>query len=162
MQNLDVPKGSTFGQVLRELSARKLLKHRILLQIYARISARGHRIHAGEYLLGPGTTPLDLLDMLEQGHVRTHAITLVEGWTLTQMRNALAKDAFVAKAHETMSAAELLQTLGIDAQPGRHPEGLFFPDTYVFSGATSDRDILRQSYRRMQEVVEQEWQARAE
>lgn len=162
VQNLDVPKGSTFGQVLRELSARKLLTHRILLQIYSRISARGHHIQAGEYLLGPGTTPLDLLEILEQGHVRTHAITLVEGWTLAQMRNALAKDAYLQKFMANVPAAEVLQTLGIDAQPGRQPEGLFFPDTYVFSGATSDRDILRQSYRRMQEVVEQEWKVRAD
>ena len=36
--------------------------------------------------------------------------------------------------------------LDIDAEPGRSPEGLFFPDTYVFSGRTSDRDILRQAY----------------
>jgi UPF0755 protein len=161
MQNLDVPKGGSFGQVLRELSARKLLQHRILLQLYARISARGHRIQAGEYLLGPGTTPLDLLEILEQGHVRTHAITLVEGWTLAQMRKALAKDANLQKVAADVPAAELLNSIGVDAQPGRDPEGLFFPDTYVFSGTTSDRDILRQSYRRMQETLEQEWQVRA-
>jgi UPF0755 protein len=161
MQNLDVPKGGTFGQVLRELSARQLLQHRILLQIYARISARGHRIQAGEYLLGPGTTPLDLLDILEQGHVRTHAITMVEGWTLAQMRSALAKDAYLQKLVADVSAADLLHALGIDPEAGRASEGLFFPDTYVFSGATSDRDILRQSYRRMQETLAQEWQARA-
>jgi UPF0755 protein len=161
MQSLDVPKGSSFGLVLRDLSARQLLKHRILLQLYARISARGHRIQAGEYLLGPGTTPLDLLDILEQGHVRTHAITLVEGWTLVQMRNALAKDTHLQKLVADVPATELLSALGIDSPQGRYPEGLFFPDTYVFSGTTSDRDILRQSYRRMQEILEQEWQTRA-
>ncbi|MDB6062120.1 MAG: aminodeoxychorismate lyase [Verrucomicrobiaceae bacterium] len=161
IQNLDVPKGSSFGPVLRELSARKLLDHRILLQIYARISARGNRIQAGEYLLGPGTTPLDLLDILEQGHVRTHAITLVEGWTLTQMRTYLAKDAHLQKLLSDVPNSELLKALSLDTESNRPPEGLFFPDTYVFSGATSDRDILRQSYRRMQEILEQEWQARA-
>ncbi len=100
MQNLDVPKGSSFGPVLRELSARKVLQHRILLQMYARITARGHHIQAGEYLLGPGTTPLDLLEILEQGHVRTHAVTLVEGWTLAQMRAALAKNEFLQKLRD--------------------------------------------------------------
>src|SRR4051794_4364019 len=91
-QELNVAKGSTFGQVVRDLSARGMLRYPQLLQLYGRISNRGHRIHAGEYLLGPGTNPLDLLDMLEQGHVRTHAITMVEGWTLAQMRAQLAKD----------------------------------------------------------------------
>jgi UPF0755 protein len=57
--------------------------------------------------------------------------------------------------------AQLLQALDVDAQSANQPEGLFFPDTYVFSGATSDRDILRQAYRRLQQVLAQEWNARA-
>lgn len=160
-QDLNVARGSTFGQVMRELSARGVLKHPLLLQVYARISNRGHRIQAGEYLLGPGTSPLDLLDVLEQGHVRTHAITLVEGWTLAQMRAQIAKDNFLQKSINVVGSGELLVTLGIDSAPGRNPEGLFFPDTYVFSGATSDRDVLRQAYRRMEKILDAEWQQRA-
>jgi UPF0755 protein len=30
-------------------------------------------------------------------------------------------------------------------EPGQHPEGLFFPDTYLFDKGTSDLEILRQS-----------------
>lgn len=160
-QELEVAKGSTFAVAMRELSQRGLLKRPLLLQMYVRVSKRGNRIHAGEYLLGPGTTPLDLIDMLEQGQVRTHAITLVEGRTLAQMRLQIAKDNFLQKTLSEVSNTELLTTLGIDSQPGRNAEGLFFPDTYVFSGTTSDRDILRQAYRRMEKVIEEEWQQRA-
>ncbi|MFT3931362.1 MAG: endolytic transglycosylase MltG [Spongiibacteraceae bacterium] len=160
-QELNVAKGSTFGIAMRELSARGLLKHPWLLQMYVRISKRGNRIHAGEYLLGRGTTPLDLIDMLEQGQVRTHAITLVEGRTLAQMRAQIDKDNFLQKSLDAVADRELLAALKIDNAPGRNAEGLFFPDTYVFSGATSDRDILRQAYRRMEKVLEEEWQQRA-
>lgn len=160
-QELEVSKGSTFGLVTRELSERGLLEYPSLLQLYVRISKRGNRIHAGEYLVGPGTTPLDLIDMLEQGQVRTHAITLVEGRTLAQMRAQIAKDNFLQKTLGEIGNTDLLATLGIDAKPGRNAEGLFFPDTYVFSGATSDGDILRQAYRRMEKVTEEEWKQRA-
>lgn len=160
-QELDVPKGSTFGQVTRQLAERGLLEQPSLLQLYIRITKRGNRIHAGEYLLGRGTTPLDLIDMLEQGHVRTHAITLVEGRTLAQMRAQIAKDNFLQKSLSNVADNELLAALKIDTAPGRNAEGLFFPDTYVFSGATSDRDILRQAYKRMEKVLEDEWQQRA-
>src|SRR5262249_1933839 len=98
VEELDVAKGSTFGQVMRELAARDSLKHPQLLQLYVRVSKRGNRIQAGEYLLGPGTNPLDLIDILEQGHVRTHAITLVEGWTLAQVRVQIGKDNFLQKS----------------------------------------------------------------
>jgi UPF0755 protein len=80
-QELEVERGSSLGPVIKQLAARNLLNHPLLLQLYVRATGRGHHIQAGEYLLGPGTTPLDLLDMLEQGHVRMHSITLVEGWT---------------------------------------------------------------------------------
>ncbi len=160
-QELNVARGRTFGQVLRELSARGVLRQPLLLQLYARLSNRGHRIQAGDYLLGAGTTPLDLIDMLEQGHVRTHAITLVEGWTLAQTRAQIAKDSFLQRSLDGVSDTELLAVLGIDSTPGRNAEGLFFPDTYVFSGATSDRDILRQAYRRMVKILDEEWQQRA-
>lgn len=160
-QELIVAKGSTFGVAMRELSARGLLKHPWLLQMYVRVSKRGNRIHAGEYLLGQGTTPLDLIDMLEQGQVRTHAITLVEGRTLAQIRAQITKDKFLQKSLDAVTDSELLAALKIDNAPSRNAEGLFFPDTYVFSGATSDRDILRQAYRRMEKVLEEEWQQRA-
>jgi UPF0755 protein len=160
VHELEVRKGSTFSQVVRELSASGQLQHPQLLQLYVRISKRGHRIQAGDYLLGPGTNPLDLLDMLEQGHVRTHPITLVEGWTLAQMRAQIAKDNFLQKSLDSIGNTELLAALGIDPAPGRNPEGLFFPDTYVFSGRTFDRDILRQAYLRMEKILNEEWQQR--
>lgn len=160
-QELNVAKGSTLSQTIRELSAQGLLQHPLLFQTYVRFTNRGNRIHAGEYLLGPGTNPLDLIDMLEQGHVRTHAITMVEGWTLAQMRAQIAKDNFLEKSLDGVENAQLLAALKIDSHPGRSPEGLFFPDTYVFSGATSDRDILRQAYRRMEKILDEEWKQRA-
>ena len=160
MQALEVERGSSLGAIIKQLANRHLLTQPLLFQLYVRCTGRGHHIQAGEYLLGPGTTPLDLLDMLEQGHVRMHAITLVEGWTLAQLRAQLNKDSHLRQVLRDVPASELLTALDID-EPGRQPEGLFFPDTYVFSGATSDRDILRQSYKRMQRVLEQEWSARA-
>ncbi|HSB96254.1 MAG TPA: endolytic transglycosylase MltG [Spongiibacteraceae bacterium] len=168
VQELEVVRGSSLGQVIKQLTARNLLPHPLLFQLYVRATGRGHHILAGDYLLGPGTAPLDLLDMLEQGRMRMHSITLVEGWTLTQLRMQLRKDTHLRQVLSDVPAVELLTALGVNDQaahvevpnPGQ-PEGLFFPDTYVFTGSTSDRDILRQAYRRMQNVLQEEWQARA-
>lgn len=162
VQELEVERGTSLGPLIRKLAARNLLERPLLFQLYVRATGRGNHIQAGEYLLGPGTTPLDLLDMLERGQVRMHAVTLVEGWTLTQLRAQLRKAAHLKQElGEDVPATGLLAALGVDAPAGREPEGLFFPDTYVFSGATSDRDILRQAYRRMQAVLDEEWNSRA-
>ncbi len=44
--------------------------------------------------------------------------------------------------------------------PGLHPEGRFFPDTYVFDINTTDIDVLRQAFSRMKLILEREWAAR--
>ena len=160
-QDLNVARGSTFSEVVHELSAQRVLQHPRLLLLYARLARRGQRIQAGDYLLGRGSTPLDLLDMLEQGQVRKHTITLVEGWTLAQVRAQLEKNAFLQHSLAGIDNHRLLAALGLDAAPGRDAEGLFFPDTYVFSGTTSDRDILHQAYRRMAKILDEEWRQRA-
>jgi UPF0755 protein len=45
--------------------------------------------------------------------------------------------------------------------PGGRAEGLFFPDTYHFAGATSDADILRRAYARLETELAAAWLARA-
>ena len=41
-----------------------------------------------------------------------------------------------------------------------HPEGLFFPDTYLFGKGSSDLAVLRRAYRAMQRHLKEEWETR--
>ena len=43
----------------------------------------------------------------------------------------------------------------------KHPEGLFFPDTYLFAKGAKDIDILRRAYRAMNKRLAGEWARRA-
>ena len=97
--------------------------------------------------------------MLSRGEFAQGQIRFIEGWTFRQLRAAL--DAHPALTHETTgwSDAEILKRLGSEE---RHPEGLFFPDTYQFSAGTSDLTILRQAYNKMQQVLDAAWETRAE
>lgn len=159
-QPLIVERGSSLGRVIRELAERRVLERPLLLSLYVRVTGRGRHIQAGEYRLEPGLTPLQLLDVLEQGRVVTRSVTLVEGWTVAQARALLDKAPHLRALLKTVPPQALLARLGIDAQPGRSPEGLFFPDTYVYSSDATDRDILLQAYQRMQAVLAEEWAQR--
>jgi UPF0755 protein len=61
--------------------------------------------------------------------------------------------------HDTqgLQDMEVLARLQI-AEP--HPEGLFFPDTYLFARGSSDLAVLRRAYRAMQRHLAAEWEAR--
>src|SRR5512145_390092 len=41
-----------------------------------------------------------------------------------------------------------------------HPEGLLFPDTYLFAKGSSDLAVLRRAYRAMQRHLKEEWEGR--
>jgi UPF0755 protein len=56
-----------------------------------------------------------------------------------------------------MTDADILQRLGA-AEP--HPEGLFFPDTYLFAKRSNDLDVLRRAYLAMQRRLASEWKNR--
>jgi len=55
--------------------------------------------------------------------------------------------------------ANLLAALGFEPAPA---EGQFFPDTYAYHRAQSDRDILLRAHRRMQKELADAWSERAE
>ncbi len=57
-----------------------------------------------------------------------------------------------------MSDADLMKAIGA-AEPS--PEGLFFPDTYLFARGSSDIELYRHAYRAMQKRLNEAWNARA-
>ncbi len=103
-------------------------------------------------------TPREILDKLERGDVVQSEVVLVEGWTFAQFRAAL--EASHALRHDSLGLpdAEILARIGASE---RHPEGLFFPDTYLFARGSSDLAVLRRAYRVMQEHLASEWPRRA-
>ena len=56
-----------------------------------RLSGKSRNIKAGSYEIDAATTPLTLLNKLVQGDEALRRVTLVEGWTFLQVRQALQK-----------------------------------------------------------------------
>jgi UPF0755 protein len=126
--------------------------------LLGRLSGKAGTIKAGSYEVGRGITPLALLDKLTAGEVTQAEVIFIEGWTFRQMRAALDADAEVRHDSSALNDAGIMAELGA---PGRSPEGLFFPDTYLFGKGTSDLDILRRAYKAMDRQLQAAWQQRA-
>jgi UPF0755 protein len=82
---------------------------------------------------------------------------LVEGKTFHQFREVLDADSNVHHDSTGLTDADLLVRIGATEV---HPEGLFFPDTYLFAKQSSDLDVLRRAYRAMQRRLASEWENR--
>jgi len=114
-------------------------------------------LKAGEYEIERDSTLLQLLEKFVEGDVVTYAVTFIEGWTFKQILNQLLSNGTLKQSVGQMSDREIMTKLGY---PNLHPEGRFFPDTYVFDSNTSDIDILRQALDRMSIVLTREWENR--
>ncbi len=150
--------GEAFSSFAARLSAAGYLAHPRLWSQMARLRGLARQAQAGEYELRPGDTPEQILQRIVSGDVVTYEVQLLEGWTVTQALLALQADEVLEHELAGANATTLLEALGL---PGGHAEGLFFPDTYQFVRGSSDRDILRRAYARMQTILEAEWDQRA-
>ena len=150
-----VPNGTPMGRVAADLAERDLLDKPWLLATYARFSGDATRIHAGEYQLTAGATPLTLLAKLVAGDVYLHQITIVEGSRFADVLVAL-------RAHPAITATDLdgpaiMAELGA---PNVHPEGQFFPDTYRFPLGTRDIQVLRLAHEALSARLQAAWRNR--
>ena len=154
---VEIPRGAGFRAALIELERSGVTMRRYEFELLARATGKVRNVKAGSYEISQPVTPIQLLDKLTRGDVTQAEVRLIEGWTFAQFRAAL--DASPDLRHDTkgMNDAQILARL---QAPETHPEGLFFPDTYLFGKGSSDFAVLRRSYRAMQRHLKEEWEAR--
>ena len=128
-----------------------------LLSWLARLSGRAHAIKAGSYEVHDGITAWQLVLKLSNGDVSQAEVLLVEGWTFGQVRKALESHPQLEPDIAGLSEADILARIGATES---HPEGLFFPDTYLFDKRSPASGVLRRAYHAMQARLDQAWTAR--
>jgi UPF0755 protein len=154
---LDVVRGSSLGSVANTLTDDGVLSHPRVFTLIGRISGKAERIQAGEYALTPGLTPESLLEQLVDGRIILHSLTIVEGWTISDLVDAIQRHPAIEHTLQIENATQLTDLLELEYE---HPEGLFFPDTYKFPRGTTDAELLRQAYDLMQQHLTHAWDNR--
>lgn len=150
---------SPLRAVIRQLNAGGVKIDRRLFEGMARLLRLDTALKSGNYELEAGVTPYQVLQKLARGDVNQSVVTIIEGWTFAKMRAEI--DASPDVRHDTagLSEAQLLARLGASES---HAEGLFFPDTYLFTKGSSDLDIYARAYRLAKTRLQQAWQGRAD
>ncbi|WP_456377512.1 endolytic transglycosylase MltG [Thiolapillus sp.] len=156
---LNVPQGMSLGKIAYQLEQQEMLEDARLLRLYGHFHPEATQIKSGEYKLPAGLTPVTLLDLLVSGKTISYSVTLVEGWTFAQMMQAIHEQPELHHTLKGLSGAEIMQRLGHE---GEHPEGRFFPDTYLYPRNFSDLELLKRAYARMEETLAQAWAKRPE
>ena len=127
------------------------------LALLGRVAGMDRTIKAGSYEISPGVTPWQLLEKLTAGDVTQTEIVIVEGKTFKELRTKLAAHPDLLHDTAGLTDAELLKRIGATAS---HPEGRFFPDTYLFVKQSSELAIYRRAHRALEKRLASAWEKR--
>ncbi len=150
--------GSNVASTAKQLASQGVNVSNITMQIVARGLFQGKKLKAGVYDFPPGSSLATILFKMGRGDSIKLSVTLVEGWTFKQFKSAIDSQLDLRKETKGLSAKHILAKL--DAKEA-HPEGLFFPDTYVYEPGDSDLMIYQKAYKSMRTRLNDAWLARS-
>jgi UPF0755 protein len=156
-----VPSGSSFAHIANGLAAQGIVTHPRVWGWYARWQGLAGSVKAGEYQIAPGITPRELLAKMVSGQVLLHSFTIVDGWRVQDMLEALRRNPDVAHTLPGGAAADVAAAImtSLDA-PGVDAEGQFLPETYRFIAGTAEIEILRQAHAALVRELDSAWASR--
>ncbi len=150
-----VPAGASFAHVAGDLAARGVIAQPKVWVLFARWKGLAPRVMAGEYEVQPGTTPRELLMKMVAGQVLLHSFTIVDGWRVADLLDALRRNPDVLSTlGPTAMPPDLMAKLG---SPSVAAEGQFLPETYKFTAGTSDIELLRQAHAALARELDAAW-----
>ncbi len=156
---IEIEKGDSLTKITDKLVAQNVKIKPFWFKFLAKRNNENKKIKSGEYEIAVNSTIPQILALFIQGKVKQHLITFPEGWNFKQIRQELDKNFAIQHTLPNVSIEQIPTKLNISQN---HPEGLFFPDTYFFEKHTTDVAILKRAYTKMQLVLAEEWQHRAE
>ena len=123
--SIDIARGSSFKTIVADLRQHGVTRaHPLYWRALAEQMRVAGRLHAGEYALTPGITPRTLLANMAAGRVLQRNLTIVDGWTFQELRQALARAEKLKHDSSDLDDAAIMQRIGA---AGENPEGRFLP-----------------------------------
>jgi UPF0755 protein len=157
-----VASGASFAHVAGELAAQGIVAQPRAWILYARLKGLAPAVKAGEYEIQPGATARALLTKMVNGQVVLHSFTIVDGWRMQDLLEALRRSPDIVSTlpvQESFSAqaVDVMTKLG---STGTDAEGQFLPETYRFIGGTTDVELLRQAHAALLHELDAAWMDR--
>ncbi|MCP5184882.1 MAG: endolytic transglycosylase MltG [Pseudomonadales bacterium] len=155
-----VETGDGVSRLTMQLAARGLIDSsratRWWLRRHATVTGMDKRMHAGEFRLLPGDTFDSLLNRIVDGDVISYQLTIIDGWTVSQLLSALAASRL--RQTDGLTADTLVARLSLSTP---NAEGWFLPDTYRYVATDTDVGLLSRAHLAMRTELDRQWSRRA-
>ena len=152
-----VKKGDSISSLSRQLNEKGLIYSRPFLVLSSTLLGRS-QVRPGQYRLPQSISTWSILQKLA-GNPDSLFVRIPEGSTFADMRAIINQLPHLEHETKGLSTQALLQKID-PKQEAKHPEGLFFPDTYEYTPGMSDVDLYKTSYEKMQGQLQDAWDDR--
>ncbi len=148
-----IDKGASLNSIARQLYERKIIKNQNSFIFAVRLKFKSKSLKAGKFYLDNITNYNQLINELSKSRDYGIKITIPEGTRALEIADLLSKKLkFTSKQFLTkIENKEFLQSLNVK---GVSLEGYLFPDTYMFSEASTVEDVIIKIIDRFYEVVD--------
>lgn len=158
---IEIQSGDSLNKVLAKLTKQQVLSSSWIARIYSKEKGLANKIKVGEFALNTGMTIPELFDLITSNQQIQYTIQFIEGTTFRDIQKVLAAQPKLRRLLDNKTDAEILEILEV-APSVVHLEGQFYPDTYSYHKNDTDVAILKRAHKRLQEILNDEWQMRQE
>lgn len=157
-KNITIPKGAAVSAIARILSEAQLIDHPRTFVATVKILGLSRSLKAGRYRFPMPVSVFRAINILRQGAVAYHKVTIPEGLTMVRIAGLLQEQAGIDSAGflDACRDPQRLARLGI---PANNFEGYLYPDTYDFEWNTPPDRALEAMLKNFQSQFDSTWQA---
>ncbi len=143
--NLIIQRGYSVKKIGKELAERNLIAQPKLFCLVHRLFFKAVPLQAGEYEIPPHATIHDIIELMHEGKVIVHKLTLPEGITNKEIIEIIL--------NEPMLVGKITKEF---------QEGDFLADTYYYTYGESKMMLLNRIYNKSQIMIDNLWAKKAD
>lgn len=157
---VEVPKGSSSGQIAQLLIESKLIKSELAFKLKTRLENNAAEYKAGYYSLSQAMSMDEIMEMIKKGSALTVRFTIPEGYDIKRTTERLVSEDLIdaSEFQNQIENGSFDYYFLADATKGKYRlEGYLYPDTYeVFPNATEE-EIINKMLSRFDELFTMEY-----
>lgn len=138
-----IPKGAGVNGITRVLAEAGVIEHPLVFKLGTRVAAEGQPLHAGEFRFPAAVSPRGAMQVLIEGKVVLHRVTVAEGLT-------------VSEVYDVINAQADLQ----GEAPPQPAEGTLLPETYFFVLGDTRAQLIERMRDEMSAKLAELWESR--
>jgi UPF0755 protein len=142
---LEITEGQTAQEVIDQLSSAGIISNPTLLRYYMQYRGFDTGIEAGQYYLSGAMSPRQIAEGLQSAGANQVAITVIEGWRLEEIAQAIDQAGLPFSGQDFIDAANSLPvgySFIAELPAEASLEGFLFPDTYYLEVDSRAIDLV--------------------